>query len=179
MNRLAGGTGQPALAKPDSRTVTLTPSAVLLKMSSSRARIVCALLISAACAKTEQGAASDSTSAQSLSQPAVEILSPAEGDSVSLPLTIRLGATGVLVVPATGAVEAGKGHHHLVIDVDAAADSLPVPQPPGAIHLGDGTAERVIDALAPGSHRVIAIFAGGDHVPMNAVRRDTVTFIVR
>ena len=150
-----------------------------VKLSHNGARLAYAILISAACAKAEQGASSDTAAAAVQSQPAVTILSPAEGDSVSLPLTITLGATGVVVVPATGAVEEGKGHHHLVIDGDAASDSLPVPQPPAAIHLGNGATERVIDSLPPGSHRVIAIFASGDHVPMTSVRRDTVTFIVR
>ena len=150
-----------------------------VKISSSSVRTACAIIVISACAKTETRNSPDSATAAGQSPPAVSILSPADGDSVSLPVTIKLSATGVLVVPATGAREEGKGHHHLVIDLDAAADSLPVPQPPGAIHLGNGASERVIDSLPPGPHRVIAIFAGGDHVPLTTVRRDTVTFIVR
>ena len=115
----------------------------------------------------------------SSADPAVEILGPAEGDSVTLPVTIRLEATGVLVVPATGAREEGKGHHHLVIDGDAPSDTLPIPQPPIAYHLGNGATEKVLDSLSVGPHRVIAIFAWGDHVPMAGVRRDTITFVVK
>jgi hypothetical protein len=137
---------------------------------------VASAALALACSKGEQQAAD--SSAASPPQSAVEILSPAAGVGVSLPLTIRLGATGVLVIPATGVREEGKGHHHLVIDGDAPADSLPLPQPPVAIHMGNGATERVIDSLPPGPHRVIAIFAYGDHVPMTNVRRDTVTFIV-
>jgi hypothetical protein len=110
---------------------------------------------------------------------AVEILSPADGDSVSLPLTIRLGAAGVEVVPATGQVEPGKGHHHLILDGDVPSDTVALPSPPVAIHLGTGAVEYTIDSLAPGPHRVIAVFAAGNHVAMRDVRRDTVHFIVR
>lgn len=110
---------------------------------------------------------------------AVAILAPADGDSVTLPLTVRLSATGVEVVPATGTAEVGKGHHHLAIGIDAPPDDAPLPGAPVVIHLGTGTSEYVIDSLPPGSHRIIAIFAAGDHVPMPAVLRDTVTVIVR
>lgn len=150
-----------------------------MKNSFPSVRVACAIIAIAACARTEQGKSTDTAAAEGQSEPAVTILSPAEGDSVSLPVTITLGATGVLVVPATGVREPGKGHHHLVVDGEAAADSVPVPQPPAAIHLGNGASERVIDSLPPGPHRVIAIFASGDHVPLTTVRRDTVTFIVR
>lgn len=111
--------------------------------------------------------------------PRVEIVSPAEGDSVSLPFTVRLAAFGVEVVPATGMVEAGKGHHHLVIGDVPVADSLPLPGAPVVIHLGTGGSEHVIESLSPGAHRIIAIFATGDHVPMVGAGRDTVTVIVR
>jgi hypothetical protein len=137
-------------------------------------------VVGTACSGSEQSpATSDSASAAAQVAPSVEILSPADGDSVTLPVTIQLGAAGVLVVPATGVVEEGKGHHHIVVDGDAPPDSLPLPQPPVAIHLGNGASERVLDSLPPGRRRVIAIFASGDHVPMTGVRRDTVTFIVR
>ena len=109
----------------------------------------------------------------------VEIVAPAEGDTVTLPLTVRLSAAGVEVVPATGAAEAGKGHHHLAIGIDAPADTAPLPGAPVVIHLGTGASEHVIDSLPSGSHRIIAIFAAGDHRPMPEVRRDTVTVIVR
>lgn len=115
----------------------------------------------------------------STESPRVEIVAPVDGDSVTLPLTVRLSATGVDVIPATGAAEAGKGHHHLAIGIDAPPDDAPLPGAPLVIHLGNGASEYVIDSLTPGSHRIIAIFASGDHVPMSAVVRDTVTVIVR
>ncbi len=135
----------------------------------------------AACAPGEPAPSDSSSAAPAVSEsPAVQILSPADGDSVSLPFTLTLGATGVEVVAATGQRETGKGHHHLVIDADAPEnDTLPLGQPPAVIHLGTGATERALDSLPPGPHRIIAVFAWGDHVPMAGVKRDTVTVVVR
>lgn len=141
-------------------------------------------LAAAACTTTEQAPPADSaaaatTAASTAAEPAVRIVSPADGDSVSQPFTLTLEATGVEVIAATGTREEGKGHHHLLIDGDSPSDSLPLPAAPVVIHMGDGSTERVLDSLSPGSHRIIAIFAGGDHVPLTNVKRDTITVIVR
>lgn len=109
----------------------------------------------------------------------VDILAPADGDSVALPFTVRLSATGVEVVPATGQAEAGKGHHHLIIGGDVPTDDAPLPGPPQVVHLGTGMNEYLVDSLPAGRHRIIAVFASGDHVPMPSVFRDTVIVIVR
>jgi Domain of unknown function (DUF4399) len=154
-------------------TQTVRPSSALL---------AAALLAAAtACNRADQPATTDTVVAAPAPavEPAVSIASPADGDSVSLPFTLRLEAQGVEVIAATGTAEPGKGHHHLVIDGDEPADSLPLPPMPVVIHMGNGATERVIDSLTPGSHRIIAIFAGGDHVPMKSVKRDTITVIVR
>jgi hypothetical protein len=138
------------------------------------------LIVVAACGgRTETPATDTAAVATAVVDPFAEIMSPADGDSVSLPVTIRLGATGVIVVPATGTREEGKGHHHIILDGDAPSDTLPLPQPPVAWHLGNGASEKVLDSLPPGPHRVIAILAWGDHVPMTGVKRDTITFIVK
>ncbi len=119
------------------------------------------------------------TAAQEAAAAGVIISSPTDGDSVSLPFTVTLMATGVEVVPASGVAEPGRGHHHLLIDGDATPDSLPLPAAPLVIHLGTGASEYVVDSLSPGPHRIIAIFAAGDHVPMTTVARDTITVVVR
>jgi len=120
--------------------------------------------------------------ASALPEPAaaVEILTPGNGNTITLPFTLSLGVTGVEVVPANGLREEGRGHHHLVIDGDTPwPDSLPLPAAPMVVHLGTGVTERVLDSLPPGPHRVIAVFAYGDHVPMRSVKRDTVNFVVK
>lgn len=143
-----------------------------------------AALLLAACAPAEKAPAAESTAASAAPAPAnadaaVSITSPADGDTVSQPFTVTLGATGVEVIPATGTAEPGKGHHHLVIDGDVPSDTLPLPKPPLVYHLGTGATEKAMDSLTPGSHRIIAVFASGDHVPMKTVKQDTITVIVR
>ncbi|MBC7895884.1 MAG: DUF4399 domain-containing protein [Cytophagaceae bacterium] len=147
--------------------------------TTSNLRVVLAVLSLAACAPGEQKGADSAALSTSPVAASVDITSPGEGDSVTLPITLTLGATGVVVVPATGQVEEGKGHHHLVIDGDVPADGAALPQPPVVYHLGNGASDKVIDSLPPGPHRVIAVFASGDHVAMPNVKRDTVTFIVK
>lgn len=150
-------------------------------MRPSPVLLAAALLAAAtACNRADQPAKTDTVvAAPAAVEPAVSIASPADGDSVSLPFTLRLEAQGVEVIAATGTSEPGKGHHHLLIDGEAPSDSLPLPPMPIVIHMGNGATERVMDSLTPGSHRIIAIFAGGDHVPMTSVKRDTITVIVR
>jgi len=111
--------------------------------------------------------------------PAVAILSPADGDTVSQPFTLRLSLQGAAAVAATGLREEGRGHHHLLIDTDLQGPDLPIGREPGFIHIGTGADEWIIDSLAPGPHRIIAVFGYGDHVPTAAVASDTVIVVVR
>jgi len=145
--------------------------------------VTSAVVALGACAAGDRPATGDTTAAQTVSaanvEMAVRVASPADGDTVSLPFTLRLEATGVEVLAVNGINEPGKGHHHLVIDADAPSDTLPLAPAPIVIHLGNGATERVIDSLTPGPHRIIAIFAGGTHVPQTGVTRDTITVVVR
>lgn len=134
--------------------------------------------LAAACGSPPAEEAADTAEATQ-AVPAVEILAPMEGDTVSLPVTVRLTASGVTIAPATGVREEGIGHHHLLVNVDPTPDGEPVPATPGYIHLGSGVSEYVLDSLPPGEHRLIAILAWGDHVPVAEARRDTVRVVVR
>ena len=143
------------------------------------------VLLTAACSGADKTPAADTGAPAADAAPAaavtpeVTITSPADGDSVLQPFTVTLGAAGVEVIAATGTSEPGKGHHHLVLDGDVPSDTAALPKPPLVYHLGTGATEKVMDSLTPGSHRIIAVFAGGDHVPMTSVKRDTITVIVR
>lgn len=145
----------------------------------TRPLLAMALIATAACGSAETPAADDPPATAQLSGPAVAILSPADGDTVTQPFLVTLGATGVEVVAATGQREEGKGHHHLVLGDVATDDAVPLGGPPSVIHLGTGATERMIDSLPSGPLRIVAIFAWGDHVPMAGVRRDTITVVVR
>lgn len=110
---------------------------------------------------------------------AVSILAPGDGDSTTTRVVVRLGAAGVKVVPATGQRVAGEGHHHVFLDVDPSPNDSIIRTGRGIYHLGSGVDSLVLDSLAVGPHRLIAVFAGGDHLPMTEVRADTARFNVK
>ena len=143
--------------------------------------IVALALFTAACSKPADQAATDTAAPApaTAGEASVSITSPADGDSVSLPFTVKLEATGVEVVPANGTAEPGKGHHHLIVDGDFNGDTLPLAPAPIVIHMGNGATEKTMDSLTKGPHRIIAVFANGMHVPIKSVRGDTVNVIVR
>jgi Domain of unknown function (DUF4399) len=109
----------------------------------------------------------------------VKITAPRDGDTLSGPVTIKLQATGVQIMPAT-VERPGTGHHHLFVDRDLKwlTDTIPRGSP-GILHLGRGQTEFVLDSLAPGPHRVIAVIADWRHIPLNPLVADTVHFTVK
>lgn len=109
----------------------------------------------------------------------VTITAPADRATVSLPVTIKLRATGVRIVPAT-VEKRGTGHHHLFVDRDLVWINDTIPKgTTGIYHLGRGQTEFVLDSLTPGEHRVIAVIADWRHIPLNPLVADTVTFTVK
>ena len=141
--------------------------------------LVATLLLAGLAACAGERAADADPSAGATMVPTVEILSPVEGDTVSLPFTVRLRADGLTIVAATGIRQEGEGHHHLVIGPEFPAADLPIPGGPGYIHMGSGVSEWSIDSLPPGPHRIIAVLAWGDHVPVTSAEADTVNIVVR
>lgn len=110
----------------------------------------------------------------------VEIVEPAEGATVpGADVRVVLATEGAQVEAADNRQTPGRGHHHLFIDEEVSSPTEPVPPTSETIiHMGNGAEEFVIPTLAPGPHRVIAVFAYGDHVPNTEVAQDTVNFTV-
>ncbi len=110
----------------------------------------------------------------------VEIVEPADGDTVGPDARLVLRAEGVVVEPAQGERVAGRGHHHIFVDTEVTPASEPIPkQVKGIIHLGTGASEFTVKELTPGEHRLIAVLAYGDHIAMERVATDTVRVVVR
>ena len=109
----------------------------------------------------------------------VKIVAPANGATVSGPVKVILQATGVEIVAAT-VERPGTGHHHLFVDHDLTPADDTIPRGvTGILHLGRGQTEFVLDSLAPGPHRVIAVVANWKHVPLKPLVVDTVRFTVK
>ena len=109
----------------------------------------------------------------------VHIVQPEDGATVDAgPLVVVMETEGLVIAPA-GTMDAGTGHHHLVIgaDVDWV---LPIPNDPGVhYHMGQAETEFTLEDLAPGVHRIIAVVADGVHIPLDPPVSDTITITVR
>ncbi len=93
----------------------------------------------------------------------VYIISPADGDTVSSPVTIRFGLKGMGVAPA-GVDKPNTGHHHLIIDAGLPPLDAPIPANDNYKHFGGGQTETTIE-LAPGKHTLQLIMGDLMHIP--------------
>lgn len=97
------------------------------------------------------------------------IISPEAGATVSSPVTVAFGLSGIGVAPA-GTEKANTGHHHLLIDrpaFDAAAEAAEgIPADDHHKHFGGGQTEVTLE-LAPGPHSLQLVLGDASHVPHN------------
>ena len=110
--------------------------------------------------------------------PTVRIVQPEEGATVGPDVQVVLETEGIEIVSITPPV-VGTGHHHLYVDVDLTPLNEMIPQnDPQIIHKGDGSTEIMLEGLAPGEHRVIAVVANPAHIPIDPPLVDTLHFTV-
>lgn len=94
---------------------------------------------------------------------AVEILSPADGATVSSPVLVQFGLAGMGIAPA--GVERDKtGHHHLIIDSALPDPALPIPSDGNHRHFGGGQTQVSVE-LEPGTHTLQLLLGDFRHVP--------------
>src|SRR5882724_13205619 len=88
-----------------------------------------------------------------------------DGDTVTSPVTIRFGLSGMGVAPAGTEVE-NTGHHHLIIDEtfegDALKEAIPVDE--HHMHFGKGQTEAAV-TLSKGKHTLQLVLGDWSHVP--------------
>ena len=90
-------------------------------------------------------------------------ISPQDGDTVSSPVTVRFGLSGMGVAPA-GVEKDNTGHHHLIIDAPLPPMSEAVPKDENYRHFGGGQTEAAIE-LAPGTHTLQLLLGDWSHIP--------------
>src|SRR5580698_1292091 len=101
-----------------------------------------------------------------------------DGETVKSPLKVEMGVDGMQLDTA-GAIVAGTGHHHLLID---AGDSIPAGTvvPKDSTHLHFGKAQSSADVkLTPGKHVLTLQFADGIHRSYGAQMAATVNVTVK
>ena len=94
---------------------------------------------------------------------AVYFIEPADGATVSSPVTVKFGLAGMGVAPA-GIQKDNTGHHHLVIDAALPGPDTPIPSDDLHRHFGGGQTETTVE-LAPGAHTLQLLLGDFSHVP--------------
>ncbi len=134
------------------------------------------------CETTHHGSGGGSTKASSSSSHSsgtgVTIVSPATASSHKAgPVTFCMETSGYTVEPAKNGINAGKGHHHLIIDTALPNLGSSIPKDAQHVHMGDGSKCKTIQ-LGAGVHTIRALFAQGNHVPYNPAVTDSIFIYV-
>jgi len=110
----------------------------------------------------------------------VYIISPADGETIEGPVTVRMGLRGMGVAPA--GVEVDKtGHHHLLINktVDEVDLDASLPFSDTTRHFGGGQTEASLD-LPAGTHTLQLLFMDYRHISFDPpVASDVITITVQ
>jgi hypothetical protein len=101
---------------------------------------------------------------RSTPEPRAFFIEPDDGDSVPTTFTVRMGATGLRVVPA-GEPKEGEGHFHILVDSDFIPAGQAIPNDEQHLHFGKGVSEAEI-TLPPGEHTLRLQFADGVHTAL-------------
>ena len=110
---------------------------------------------------------------------AVVITEPATGSTVSSPVKVCMAVDGVEVQPAKKGINPGKGHHHILIDVDLPTDlSKRIGKDANHVHMGDGSTCKELK-MGSGKHVIRTLFANGGHVPFNPAITSAVIITVK
>ncbi len=101
-----------------------------------------------------------------------------DGQTVTSPFKVEMGIDG-LKLDTAGAIVAGSGHHHLLID---AGDSIPagLAVPKDSTHLHFGKAQSSTDVTLPAGKHVLTLqFADGIHRSYGSKLAATITVTVK
>lgn len=122
-------------------------------------QLVLAVLVSAAALPAF---AADRTPAPEGAQ--VYFITPADGETISGPVTVRFGLTGMGVAPA-GIEKENTGHHHLLINVaELPPLDEPIPADDSHKHFGGGQTEVTVE-LPAGTHTLQLLVGDLNHIP--------------
>lgn len=105
-------------------------------------------------------------------------ITPADGATVSSPVTVHFGLRGMGVAPA-GVEMARTGHHHLLINAPLPPLDKPIPADAQHVHFGGGQTEVTIE-LPAGTHELQLLLGDHLHVPHNPpVMSERITITVQ
>ncbi len=97
----------------------------------------------------------------------VFIVGPKDGETVTTPVKVVFGISGMGLAPA-GEKNDNAGHHHLLVDTELADASLPIAADEKHLHFGKAQTEAEV-ALAPGTHTLQLVLGDYLHIPFDPV----------
>ena len=93
----------------------------------------------------------------------VFFINPADGETVSSPVSIEFGIEGMSVV-AAGTDQPHSGHHHLLVDTGLPELAMPIPADSNHIHFGDASTSTEL-SLEPGEYTLQLLLGDYLHIP--------------
>ena len=107
----------------------------------------------------------------------VYFISPADGATLSSPVTVRFGLENMGVAPA-GIDKQNTGHHHLLINTGLPPLDQPVPSDDQHRHFGGGQTQTTLE-LAPGTYTLQLLLGDQNHIPHDPpVKSDVIRITV-
>ena len=100
-----------------------------------------------------------------------------EGDTVTSPFVVEMGVSGMTIKPA-GEVQAGTGHHHILINRLFMNYGEIIPMDEQHLHYGKGETIAELD-LPKGTHQLTLQFANGMHMSYGKQFSNTITIHVK
>lgn len=124
-----------------------------------------ALAVALAVLFVSGSAASQDDRARTPSPPGARVyfISPSPNETVTSPVLVRFGLSGMGVAPA-GVTVPNTGHHHLLIDTPLPPFDRPIPADRQHVHYGNGYTETQLE-LPPGTHTLRLLLGDDRHVP--------------
>jgi Domain of unknown function (DUF4399) len=111
--------------------------------------------------------------------PRVSILNPDQGAVLTARrVAVVLKAEGVAIAPVREH-RPGTAYYCVFLDRDVTPLDSAIPFGPGIVHVSTGNSWITLDEVAPGPHRLIAVLADPNHVPLHPLVADTVRFTVK
>lgn len=103
-----------------------------------------------------------------------------DGDTVSDPIKVTFGLSGMKVAPA-GTYEPNTGHFHLLIDTQLSSEEMKLPIASDGQHMHFGKAQTETSlTLSPGKHTLQLVMGDGNHMLTKPpVMSDIITVTVK
>lgn len=103
----------------------------------------------------------------------ISFATPADGATVTSPVSLTFTADGVTILPAGEEAE-NSGHFHVMVDVACVTEGEVIPKDDQHVHFGDGSTSAELE-LEPGEHTLCLQIGDGIHTATTITDEITIT----